>query len=296
MFGVDKQPNNQSIKIVAKEILLYVVHVNQFCFESDRLKLSRYEDIHFFTKGECFCCINWPLSFLQTRCRPVHLNFLSIARQTCSQTGLVIGAWSKQHGTFRKNTFLHLVLRAACPGELHAPRQWPVMLRSWSSLRRRCTSRNKALKSYSFLCFPRHLAAPFSVSGWHQCQSSNMCMRLHTHTHTHTTHHITSCEHLDRQIQLWEYFTAPTRAIMCNMLANSVARFPLLSFFFFFSTLNLLLFFTPHVRQRGICWSPFSYWANRLSKRPSPMPLCCHLPVIRLCSTVGAKAAQRLSP
>ena len=191
MFGVDKQPNNQSIKIVAKEILLYVVYVNQFCFESDRLKLSRYEDIHFFTKGECFCCINWPLSFLQTRCRPVHLNFLSIARQTCSQTGLVIGAWSKQHGKVQKKYLsssclaCRLSRRATCASSV--TRHVTFMELAEASLHLPKQSAKKLF--FSLLsATPRRSLFCFRLTPVSEQQYVHALTHTHTHTH-HPPHH-----------------------------------------------------------------------------------------------------------
>lgn len=40
----------------------------------------------------------------------------------------------------------------------------------------------------------------------------------------------------------------------------------------------------------------FSHRGLSLFKRPTLLPLCCHLPVIHLGSTVGADAARKLSP
>lgn len=91
--------------------------------------------------------------------------------------------------------------------------------------------KQSAKKLFSFFTFRNTSPLPFCFRLTPVSEQQYVHALTHTHTHTHTTHHITSCEHLDRQFQLWEYFTAPTRAIMCNMLANSVARFPLLSFF-----------------------------------------------------------------
>lgn len=92
---------------------------------------------------------------------------------------------------------------------------------------------------------------PLPVSAWHPCQGSNMCNFMHIWTWILTAHHTTSCAHLDRQFQLWEYFTAPTRTLMCNMFTNP-ATLPLSVAY---CMLNLSPPLSLCVHQNSICWS-----------------------------------------
>lgn len=108
---------------------------------------------------------------------------------------------------------------------------------------------------------------PLSISDWHQCEGSNMCNFMHIWTWTLTTHHTTSCAHINRQFQLWKYFTAPTRTVMCNMFTNP-ATLPLSVSY---CSLNLSPPLSLCVHQNGICWSV--YTPGSIS---SKCPVCCH--------------------
>lgn len=94
-----------------------------------------------------------------------------------------------------------------------------------------------------------------------------MCNFMHIWTWTLTTHHTTSCARVGRQFQLWKYFTAPTRTLMCNMFTNP-ATLPLSVSY---CMLNLSPPLSLCVHQSSICWSV--YTPGSIS---SNCPICCH--------------------
>lgn len=128
---------------------------------------------------------------------------------------------------------------------------------------------------------------PLSISDWHQCEGSNMCNFMHIWTWTLTTHHTTSCAHVDRQFQLWKYFTAPTRTLMCNMFTNP-ATLPLSVSY---CMLNLSPPLSLCVHQNSICWSV--YTSGSIS---SNCPVCCHWFMNRSPKVLYEIGAQACAP
>lgn len=78
---------------------------------------------------------------------------------------------------------------------------------------------------------------------------------------------------------------------MCNMLIHLLSS----PFFLFALNLSAPLSLCTSVTVASVDVLLATAGFN-LSKRPTPLPLCCHLPVIRLGSTVGVETAWRLSP
>lgn len=78
---------------------------------------------------------------------------------------------------------------------------------------------------------------------------------------------------------------------MCNMLIHLLSS----PFFLFALNLSAPLSLCTSVTVASVDVLLATAGFN-LSKRPTPLPLCCHLPVIRLRSTVGVETAWRLSP
>lgn len=109
--------------------------------------------------------------------------------------------------------------------------------------------------------------------------SQRQYVQVRTYTGTDTTTHHTSCEHLRRQNRTVRAFSGLTRAIMCNMLSNLVALSLPVSCFTLNLSPSLSLHATVTVASVDVL---LATGGSICPKRPTRLPLWCHLPAIPL--------------